>query len=339
MHELHSVRYVASTAAIPLDAPIYVAGHRGLVGSALTRKLQAEGFQNILTPSRHELDLTNAQEVEHFFATRQPKYVFLAAAKVGGILANHHCPADFARDNLLIATHVIHASWKYGVRKLLFLGSSCIYPKFAEQPIREEALMTGALEPTNSAYAVAKIAGIELCKAYRRQHGFASISLMPTNLYGPGDNFHPEHSHVIPGLLRRFHEAKVARKPSVCTWGSGQPRREFLHVDDLADACLFAMRRYDSPEPLNIGCGEDLTIAELVETIRDVVGFKGNIAWDPSKPDGTPRKVLDVSRLQSLGWKPRIKLRAGLEATYDWYCAQAGTTDNREATKSETVGK
>ncbi len=326
---------------MPQHARIYIAGSRGLVGSALLRKLTAEGFENLLTPSRQELDLTNASAVEKYFESKLPEYVFLAAAKVGGILANDLYPADFARENLLIAANVIHAAWKCGTRKLLFLGSSCIYPKFAQQPIREEALLTGTLESTNSAYAVAKIAGIELCQAYRRQHGFSAISLMPTNLYGPGDNFHPEHSHVIPGLLRRFHQARALRLPSVRVWGSGQPRREFLHVDDLADACLFTMRKYDEAMPLNVGCGEDLTIAELVETIREVVGYRGDVQWDLSKPDGTPRKVLDVGRLQALGWKAKIKLRAGLESTYDWYCAHAGSSDDRDrdAVQSETIAK
>ncbi len=322
-----------------MDAPIYVAGHRGLVGSALVRKLRAEGFRNLLLPSRRELDLTDGAAVNQFFSAEQPHYVYLAAAKVGGIVANDQFPADFARENLLIATHVIHSAWKHGTRKLLFLGSSCIYPKLAEQPIREEALMTGLLESTNSAYAVAKIAGIELCQAYRRQHGFSTVSLMPTNLYGPGDNFHPEHSHVIPGLIRRFHEAKATRSPFIRVWGSGQPRREFLHVDDLADACLFAMRRYDDARPLNVGCGEDLSIAELAEAIRDVVGYQGAIEWDLSKPDGTPRKMLDITRIRALGWTSKIKLRAGLAATYDWYCAHAGTNAHQHSEEPTTVSR
>lgn len=310
---------------MPLDARILVAGAGGLVGAALTRRLRTEGFQNLLLPSRNDLDFTDAAAVEHFFATEKPQYLFLAAAKVGGILANQTLPADFARDNLLIATHGIHAAWKHGVRKLLFLGSSCIYPKHAAQPIREDALLTGPLEATNSAYAVAKIAGIEMCQAYRRQHGISAIALMPTNLYGPGDNFHPDHSHVIPGLIRRFHEAKVSGAARVVVWGSGTPRREFLHVDDLADACVHAMRHYDEAAPLNVGCGEDLTIEALAETIRNVVGYQGEIAWDRSKPDGTPRKVLDVSRIRATGWRPQIGLHQGLEETYAYYCAHAVT--------------
>lgn len=298
---------------------IFVAGHRGLVGSALVRKLQSEGYGNLLLRGRGELDLTDSAATDRFFATEKPDYVFVAAARVGGILANQSYPADFARENLLIAAHTIHAAWKHGAKKLLFLGSSCIYPKLALQPIREDALLTGPLEATNAAYAIAKIAGLELCAAYRRQHGFSAIALMPTNLYGPGDNFHPENSHVIPGLLRRFHEAKAAGTPHVTVWGTGQPRREFLHVDDLADACLFAMRRYNEAAPLNVGRGEDLSIAELVSVIREVVGYAGEIRWDTSKPDGTPRKLLDISAMTALGWRPKIGLRQGLEATYAWF--------------------
>ncbi|ADL07287.1 GDP-L-fucose synthase [Thermosediminibacter oceani] len=300
-------------------AKVYVAGHKGLVGSAILRKLQAEGYSNIVTRTHQELDLTNQQEVYRFFETERPEYVFLAAAKVGGILANSTYPAVFIRENLLIQTNIIDAAYRYGVKKLLFLGSSCIYPKFAPQPIKEEHLLTGALEPTNEPYAIAKIVGIKMCQAYNKQYGTNFISVMPTNLYGPGDNFDLETSHVLPALIRKFHEAKVAGAPHVVVWGSGTPRREFLHVDDLADACLFLMNNYDSSEIINIGVGKDLTIAELANLIKEIVGYKGEIVFDTSKPDGTPRKLLDVSKLFNLGWRPRIRLEDGIRSTYEWY--------------------
>ena len=300
---------------------VFVAGHRGLVGSAIVRRLEAEGLGPVLTRGRAELDLTDRTAVDRFFAEQKPAYVFLAAAKVGGILANDTYPADFIRDNLLIQTHVIDAAHRSGAKKLLFLGSSCIYPKLAQQPIKEDYLLTGALEPTNDAYAVAKIAGIQMCKAYNKQFGMRAISLMPTNLYGPNDNFDLQKSHVLPALMRKFHEAKVSGKPDVVVWGSGSPRREFLHVDDLADACVHLMRTYESPELVNVGVGDDVTIRELAETIRDVVGFSGDLSWDTSKPDGTPRKLLDVSRLHGLGWRAKIGLRQGIAQTYAWYLA------------------
>jgi GDP-L-fucose synthase len=303
------------------QSKIYVAGHRGLVGSAICRKLAAEGFRNLVVCTRAELDLRDAVAVEGFFAAQKPAYVFLAAAKVGGILANSAHPVDFLRDNLLIECNVIQAAWRHAVTKLQFLGSSCIYPKFAPQPIREESLLTGPLEPTNEPYAVAKIAGIELAQAYRRQYGFSTICLMPTNLYGPGDNFDLQTSHVLPALLRRFHEAMRGFQPEVVLWGTGSARREFLHVDDLADAALFLMREYDSGEIINVGVGEDLSILELATLIQEVTGYQGILHFDTSKPDGTPRKLLDVSRLTALGWKASIPLRKGIEATYQWYLA------------------
>jgi GDP-L-fucose synthase len=308
-----------SAIAMDKGAKIFVAGHRGLVGSAIVRRLQAAGFDRILTRTRPELDLTNQVRVEEFFASERPDYVFLAAAKVGGILANDAFPGEFIRENLLIQTHVIDAAWRHGTRKLQFLGSSCVYPKFARQPITEDQLLAAPLEPTNEAYAVAKIAGIRMCQAYRRQYDFRAICLMPTNLYGPGDNFDPQDSHVLPALLRKFHDAKENDEPTVTVWGSGQPRREFLHVDDLAGAAVFLMQRYDSPEIINVGTGKDLPIADLAELIREVVGYQGKIVLDPSRPDGTPRKLLDVSRLHQLGWQPGIALRDGIAQTYDWY--------------------
>ena len=311
------------------ESKIFVAGHRGLVGSAILRKLQAEGYTNLVTRTRAELDLRDQAAVNRFFEEERPEYVFLAAAKVGGILANSTYPADFIRDNLQIQTNVIDAAYRHGVKKLLFLGSSCIYPKYAPQPMKEEHLLTGPLEPTNEWYAVAKIAGIKMAQAYRRQYGFNAISLMPTNLYGPGDNFDLETSHVIPALIRKFHEAKVEGKPHVVVWGTGKPRREFLHVDDLADAALFLMKNYDSEEIINVGVGEDVSIRELAELIQDVVGFEGEIVFDTTKPDGTPRKLLDVSRLQALGWKARIPLREGLASTYRWYVENFGAGAGR----------
>ncbi len=306
------------------DAKIYVAGHRGLVGGALTRRLETAGFRNRVERRSAELDLREQAQVREFFAAERPDYVFLAAAKVGGIHANAAYPADFIRDNLQIQVNVIDAAWRCGVKKLLFLGSSCIYPKLAPQPIPESALLEGALEPTNEWYALAKIAGIKMCQAYRRQHGFNAISVMPTNLYGPGDSFHPENSHVIPALMLRFHEAKCEKRPQVAIWGTGTPYREFLHVDDLADACLFLMDHYDEAEHINIGTGEDLTIMELARLIADVVGYAGRIVTDPSRPDGTPRKRLDVGRLNGLGWRASIPLRQGLEQSYAWFLDSRG---------------
>lgn len=304
------------------DSKVFVAGHRGLVGSAILRRLRSEGFGRLLLRSRAELDLTDRDAVARYFAAERPDYVFLAAAEVGGILANDRHQGDMVRENLLIQTHVIDSAWRNGARKLLFLGSSCIYPKLAPQPIREDSLMTGALEPTNEAYAIAKIAGIGMCQAYRRQYGFNAIAVMPTNLYGPNDNFDLASSHVLPALIRKFHEAKLTGDKTVTIWGSGAPRREFLHVDDLAEACLFLMERYDSPEIVNIGAGKDMTIAELAGLISSVVGYTGELAFDRTKPDGTPRKLLDVSKMTALGWTARIALRDGIAQTYRWFLEQ-----------------
>jgi len=301
---------------------IFVAGHRGLAGSAIVRALRAAGHDNLLLAGRDTLDLRARPAVEEFFAVNRPEYVFLAAAKVGGILANSTYPADFLYDNLAIQTNVIDSAFRHGARKLLFLGSSCIYPRLAPQPIREEYLLTGELEPTNEWYAIAKIAGIKMCQAYRKQYDFNAISLMPTNLYGPGDNFDLRDSHVLPALLRKFSDAVASGAAEVVIWGSGSPRREFLHVDDLADAALFLMRHYDSPELVNVGTGEDLTIRELAETVRRLTGFQGQLTFDASKPDGTPRKLLDVSRLNGLGWKANIPLERGLGDTLRWYLNQ-----------------
>ncbi|CAK0769596.1 GDP-L-fucose synthase [Gammaproteobacteria bacterium] len=301
------------------SARIYVAGHNGLVGAAILRALRAQGCDRLITHRQVTLNLTNQTAVDNFFDAERPEYVFLAAAKVGGIHANDTYPADFIRENLLIQTHVIDAAYRYGVKKLLFLGSSCIYPRHAPQPIPEEALLTGPLEPTNEWYAVAKIAGIKMCQAYRRQYGFSAIALMPTNLYGPGDNFHPTNSHVLPALIRRFHEAKEAALPEVVVWGTGQPRREFLHVDDLAQAASFLMKHYDDEQIINIGTGVDLTIRELAEQVAEVVGYQGAIVFDTTQPDGTPRKLVDVSRLLALGWRPRIGLLDGIAGTYHWF--------------------
>lgn len=298
---------------------VFVAGHRGLVGSAIVRRLERGGYNNVMVVGRKVVNLTDPDVVSGFFDTEQPEYVFLAAAKVGGILANSTCPADFIRENLQIQTNVIDAAYQAGVRKLMFLGSSCIYPKMAPQPIKEEYLLTGPLEPTNEAYAVAKIAGITMAKSYRRQYGFDAISVMPTNLYGPGDNFDLASSHVLPALMRKFHEAKVNGDSTVVVWGTGTPLREFLHVDDLADACVFLMENYSSEEIVNIGTGEDISIGEVALMIADVVGYGGEIHYDTTKPDGTPRKLLDISRLRSLGWSPSIELRQGIEETYRWY--------------------
>ena len=304
------------------DTKIYLAGHRGLVGSAILRRLEAEGYRNVVTRSHAELDLTDQAATRRFFEAERPEVVILAAAKVGGILANRDAPVDFLQDNLDIASNVIASSYAVGVRKLLNLGSSCIYPKHAPQPLREDALLTGPLEPTNRAYAVAKIAAIELCDAYRAQYGADFVSAMPTNLYGPGDDFDLTTSHVLPALLRKAHEAKVAGAASLEVWGSGTPRREFLYVDDLADAALFLLEHVSEPGPINVGTGVDLTIRELAETILDVVGFDGELTFDHGKPDGTPRKQLDVSKLRDLGWMASTGLREGLERTYAWYLAQ-----------------
>ncbi|MBO3273436.1 GDP-L-fucose synthase [Hymenobacter defluvii] len=298
------------------NAKIYVAGHRGMVGGALVRRLQQASYQNIVTRTSKELDLRNKEAVDAFFAEEKPEYVFLAAAKVGGILANNTYRADFLLDNLQIQNNVIQASFDQDVKKLLFLGSSCIYPKMAPQPIKEEYLLTGPLEATNEPYALAKIAGLKLCEAFRDQHGSNYISAMPTNLYGPGDNYDLQNSHVLPALLRKFHEAKENNALEVEVWGTGTPRREFLHVDDLADACLHLMLHYNGKEPVNVGTGEDLTIRELVELVRDTVGYEGNIRFDTDKPDGTPRKLLDVSKLADAGWKYKISLPEGIREVY-----------------------
>lgn len=312
------------------ESKIWVAGHRGLVGSAVLRKLQAGGYRNLLTRTRAELELTSQAEVESFFATEQPEYVVLAAARVGGILANNDFPADFIRENLLVQTNVIDAAYRAGVKKLLFLGSSCIYPKHAPQPLKEEYLLSGPLEPTNDAYAVAKIAGVKMCQAYRRQYDFKSICVMPTNLYGPNDNFDLNTSHVVPALLRKFHEAKLRGLPQVVIWGTGSPRREFLHVDDLADACLFLLRspaaavEAVAPDGMfNVGAGKDIQIRELAQLIGEIVGGPQELIFDTSKPDGTSRKLLDVSRMQALGWRAQINLRAGLQASYDSFTKTA----------------
>lgn len=295
---------------------IYVAGHRGMVGSAIKRRLETLGYQRIITRSSGSLDLRNPAAVEEFFAEEKPAYVFLAAAKVGGIHANNTYRAEFLYDNLMIAANVIHAAYKHNVTKLQFLGSSCIYPRMAPQPIKESFLLTGVLEQTNEPYAIAKIAGIKLCEAYRDQYGCNFISVMPTNLFGIGDNYHPENAHVLPALIRRFHEAKVNHKPSVTVWGTGMPKREFLFADDLADACVYLMQHYNEKEPVNIGIGEDLTIRQLAEHIREVVCYEGEIIFDDSKPDGTPRKLMDVSKLHRLGWKHSISLKEGLVMAY-----------------------
>jgi GDP-L-fucose synthase len=302
------------------NAKIYVAGHRGLVGGAILRRLQAAGFNRLLTRSFEEVDLRDQTAVSRFFAQERPEYIFLAAAKVGGIRANNTYPAEFIYDNLLIEANLVHQAYVQQAKKLLFLGSSCIYPKLCPQPMREEYLLDGKLEPTNEPYAVAKIAGIKMCQAYRRQYGSDFIAVMPTNLYGPGDNFDLLDSHVLPALLRKCHEAKVAGAGEVMVWGTGQPRREFLFVDDLADACLFLMEQYSGEGIINIGVGQDLTIRELAEQVAAVTGFLGRLAFDPAYPDGTPRKLLDVSRLTNLGWQARTSLEEGLRTTYEWFC-------------------
>ena len=311
------------TALITAHDRIFVAGHRGMAGSAICRALHRGGYSQILTARRTELDLLDVQAVEDWFAEQRPSVVVVAAAKVGGIHANATYPADFLLENLKIQTNVIETAWRSGVRRLLFLGSSCIYPKFAQQPIREEALLTGVLEPTNEWYAIAKITGIKLCAALRQQHGFDAISLMPTNMYGPGDNYHPTNSHVLPALIRRFHEAAERSDPSVVCWGTGTPLREFLHVDDLGEACVFALERWqpsvDQLQHLNVGTGVDLTIRELAEVVAEATGYSGTIEWDASKPDGTPKKQLDVSRMAALGWRAQIPLREGLRDTVRLY--------------------
>lgn len=325
------------------NSRIYVAGHRGLVGSAILRRLESEGYSNLIVRISKELDLRRQADVEAFFEKERPEHVFLAAAKVGGIMANNSYPADFIYDNIMIQTNIIHASCKYGVKKLLFLGSSCIYPKYAPQPMKEEYLLTGELEPTNEPYAVAKIAGIKMCQAYNGQHGTNFISVMPTNLYGPDDNFDLETSHVLPAMIRKFHEGKVKDKTeieteikvktedfaqpqpdSVVIWGTGTPRREFLYIDDLSDACLFLMEEYDGSEIINVGVGEDISIRDLALLIKEIVGYEGDIAYNSSMPDGTPRKLLDVSKLNALGWKAKTSLREGIARTYDWYVKNKG---------------
>lgn len=313
-----------------IHARIYVAGHRGLVGSAIVRRLQADGADNLLLRTHDELDLTNQAKVEAFFEREKPEYVFLAAARVGGIHANSTYPAEFIHDNLAIQTNVIHNAWKHGAKKLLFLGSSCIYPRDCPQPIKEEYLLTGPLEPSNEAYAIAKIAGLKMCQAYRAQYGFDTVCVMPTNLYGPGDNFDPDTSHVLPALIKKFHDAKQTGNSEVTIWGTGLPRREFVHVDDLADAVVRLMRSKSRETIVNVGQGEDLTIHELAQMVASVVGFTGTIATDPTRSDGTPRKLLDTSRCKAAGWAPRIDLLSGIRATYEWYLASAmnsGTQD------------
>ena len=301
------------------NAKIFVAGHQGLVGSALVRKCQSKGCDNIIVSNRSELDLVNQLAVEQYFYKNLPDVVIIAAARVGGIQANKSYPAEFIRDNLQIQTNLIESAYQYGAKKLLFLGSSCIYPRLAPQPISEDCLLTGPLEERNKNYAIAKIAGIQMCQAYREQYGFNAISAMPTNLYGPGDNFSLDNSHVVPALIRKIHEAKFSEKNSLVIWGSGEPRREFLYVDDLSDACLFLLKNYNEEKPINIGWGEDISVLELAELISSVIGYTGKINFDMSRPDGTPRKLLDVSRLKALGWQAMTQLRAGIETTYKWY--------------------
>lgn len=305
-----------------LSSRIYVAGHRGLVGSAIVRKLQSLGCTNLVLRTSRELDLKNQRDVDLFFEAEKPEYVFLAAAKVGGIGANSTYPVDFIYDNIMIEANLIHASYRSGVKKLLFLGSSCIYPKFAPQPIKEEYLLSGELEPTNEPYAIAKIAGIKMCQAYNEQYGTNFISVMPTNLYGPNDNFDLETSHVLPALIRKFHEAKISEAERVIVWGTGTPMREFLFIDDLADACVFLMGKYTGSDIVNIGTGKDISIKELAYVVKEAVGYDGEVAFDTSKPDGTPRKLLDVSRLNEMGWTAKTSLRRGIEKTYEWYCRQ-----------------
>jgi GDP-L-fucose synthase len=307
---------------LPKDARIYVAGHAGLVGSAVVRRLENAGFTNVLTASRHQLDLRDQSEVSHWFKANRPEYVFLVAGTVGGILANSTRPAEFIYDNMMIHGTVVHAAHEFGTKKLLYLGSSCIYPRHATQPITEDELLTGPLEPTNEWYAIAKIAGIKLCQAYRRQYGSDFISAMPTNLYGPNDNFDLTSSHVLPALIRKFHDARSADNPEVEIWGTGSPMREFLHVDDLADACVFLMENYSDDSHINVGTGVDLSIRELAEKVREVVCPQATLRFDTSKPDGTPRKMLDVTKLRDLGWSPKIDLDTGIRTTYQWFLDQ-----------------
>lgn len=313
-----------SNATITPDIRVYVAGHRGLVGGGVVRALQRQGFKNLILRTHAELDLTEQSAVRKFFEETRPEAVVMAAARVGGIHANNTQPATFLRDNLLIQDNVIDAAHHSGVSKFVFLGSSCIYPKMAPQPIKEDYLLTGPLEPTNEWYAIAKIAGLKMCQAYRRQYGFNAISLMPTNLYGPGDNFDLQKSHVLPALIRKFHDAKVRGDKNVEVWGSGTPRREFLHVDDLADAVVYLLQNYDAEPIVNIGWGEDVTIRELAEMVMSAIGYSGELTLDPSKPDGTPRKLLDVTRLHGLGWRPKIPLKKGIETTYEWFKQHVG---------------
>lgn len=298
------------------DSKIYVAGHKGMVGSAITRELKKQGYKNIITKTRKELDLCLQRDVEKFFEEEKPEYVFLAAAKVGGIIANNEAPADFMYENMILEMNVIHSAWKNGCKKLEFLGSSCIYPKMAPQPIKEEYLLTSSLEPTNEAYALAKISGLKYCEYLNRQYGTNYISLMPTNLYGPNDNYHPKHSHVLPALIRRFHEAKEKNLPSVTCWGDGTPLREFLYVEDLANLCVFLMNNYDGNETINAGTGKDISIKELTNLVAKIVGYKGQILWDKTKPNGTPRKLLDVTKTQELGWTYKTELEEGIKLTY-----------------------
>lgn len=301
------------------NAKIFVAGHRGLVGSAIVRNLKSKGYTNVITVGREQVDLTDQVQVDSFFNEYKPEYAFLSAAKVGGIIANRNYPADFIRDNLLIQTNVIDSAYRFNVKKLVFLGSSCIYPKHSTIPITEDQLLSGPLEATNDSYAIAKIAGIKMCQAYHQQYGFNAISLMPTNLYGPGDNFHPESSHVIPGIMRRIHEAKLNNDPYIECWGDGSPMREFLHIDDFAEACYTAMIDYNNPEIINIGSGVDISIKDLTEMMCNILEYTGQIRWDSSKPNGTLRKVMDVNKIKSLGWQPKIGIRQGLHETYEWY--------------------
>ena len=307
-----------------ISARIFVAGHCGLVGSALVRRLQKEGARSLILRSREQLDLRDQATVEGFFAGEEPEYVFLAAAKVGGIHANASYPAEFLRDNLAIQTNVIHSAWKHGAKKLLFLGSSCIYPRDCPQPMKEEYLLTGPLEPTNEPYAIAKIAGLKMCQAYRRQYGFDATVAMPTNLYGPGDNYHPENSHVVPALIRRFHEAKLANAPQVAIWGSGNPLRELMHVDDLADALLLLMGRYSGADIVNVGSGDEVSIGQLARTIADIIGYRGKLIFDTSKPDGTLRKRLDIGTLSRLGQRAPMPLNVGIDQTYKSYLGAVG---------------
>jgi GDP-L-fucose synthase len=317
---------------------IYIAGHTGLVGSAILRKLESGGHTRLISRTHDDLDLVRQREVESFFESERPEYVFLAAAKVGGILANNTYPAEFIYENLLIESNVIHYAYEAGVKKLLFLGSSCIYPRDCPQPMKEGYLLSGKLEPTNEPYAIAKIAGIKMCQSYNRQYGTRFISVMPTNLYGRGDSFDLETSHALPALIRKFHDAKMEGNNVVTVWGTGTPRREFLHVDDLAEACVFLMNHYEESEIINIGTGKDISVSELADLIKDIVGFKGAIHYDGSKPDGTPRKLLDVSKLKALGWQPKISLRLGIEMTYEWYVRE-GARHKAEGTRQSEVLK